>query len=390
MMNSLQRFLAVCHGERPDYVPLFGFAPWAPGMSGGCQATTYDNLRRTGMPDVGGRWDPADLASFNLPGWHAYWGTETQISVDFFPGTHAPGIKSTSTIKDGFEYIEYETGALTRQVLNNDVIYSMPDFIRFDVRDRASFELYKELESPSNPWTKEQIDKACAPFDNRTSPLWITLHSTWGNMRSVMGTELACTVLYDDPQLAHDFMEWQRWYNRTFWFPVIERLKPEVVAISEDFCYNHGMLISGDHFREFCAQGYHEISEVVKSAGVPVFALDCDGFVEPALPLITPHGVNAVFPWEVKSGNDLYRVRQNYPELILFGGVEKECANAGNASLIRAEIESKRDLIRKGRYFPNGDHGMQPLVDFETMCKFMTLLHEVTENPAGAFPRMQP
>ena len=389
-MNSLERFLAVCHGERPDYVPIFGFHPWAAGMSGGCQATTYDNLRRTGMPDVGGRWDPADVDAFNQEGWKAYWGTETQMSVDFFPGTPAPGIRSTSTVRDGFEYVEYETGALTRQVLDNDVTYSMPEFIRFDVYDRASFERYKALCSPSQPWTAAQLDAACKPYENRTRPLWIPLESTWGSMRSVMGMELACTVLYDDPALAHDFMEWQRWQNRAFWFPVIERLKPEVVALSEDFCYNHGMMISAAHFNEFCAEGYREINEVVKQNGVTAFLLDCDGFVEPALPQLMQSGVNAVFPWEVKSGNDLYRVRENHPELILFGGVEKECANAGNAGLIRAEMESKRDLIRAGRYFPNGDHGMQPLADFETMCKFMTVLHEVTENPTGTFPRMQP
>ena len=33
-VNDLERFLAVCRGERPDYVPIFGF-PGAPGMSWG-------------------------------------------------------------------------------------------------------------------------------------------------------------------------------------------------------------------------------------------------------------------------------------------------------------------------------------------------------------------
>ena len=74
--------------------------------------------------------------------------------------------------------------------------------------------------------------------------------------------------------------------------------------------------------------------------------------------------MNAAFPWEVKAGNDLYRVRENYPELIMFGGMEKECLSIGN--------------------------GIQPLATFENMCKFLTLLHEITGNPKGEFPRMQP
>ena len=45
-------------------------------------------------------------------------------------------------------------------------------------------------------------------------------------------------------------------------------------------------------------------------------------------------------------------------------------------------------LLDKGYYFPNADHGIQPFVTFENMRKFMTLLHEVTGNPRGEFPRM--
>ena len=40
-------------------------------------------------------------------------------------------------------------------------------------------------------------------------------------------------------------------------------------------------------------------------------------------------------------------------------------------------------------YFPNGDHGIQPLVTFPNLCKFMTLLHEVCNNPEGEFPRVK-
>ena len=45
-------------------------------------------------------------------------------------------------------------------------------------------------------------------------------------------------------------------------------------------------------------------------------------------------------------------------------------------------------LLKKGRYFPNGDHGIQPMATFAGMCRFMTLLHEVCNNPEGEFPRV--
>ncbi len=65
--------------------------------------------------------------------------------------------------------------------------------------------------------------------------------------------------------------------------------------------------------------------------------------------------------------------------------------NEGNGHMIRNEIMTKvPPLIKKGGYFPTVDHSIQPLITFENMCKFMTLLHEVTGNPEGEYPRMQP
>ena len=46
-------------------------------------------------------------------------------------------------------------------------------------------------------------------------------------------------------------------------------------------------------------------------------------------------------------------------------------------------------LLESGGYFPNGDHGLQPLVSFESLCKFMTVLHDVCGNPEGEFPRIK-
>ncbi len=71
--------------------------------------------------------------------------------------------------------------------------------------------------------------------------------------------------------------------------------------------------------------------------------------------------------------------------------MEKEVLNEGNSHLIKDEIMNKVPyLIKKGGYFPNADHGIQPLVTFENLCKFMTLLHEVCNNPEGNFPRIKP
>jgi hypothetical protein len=99
-------------------------------------------------------------------------------------------------------------------------------------------------------------------------------------------------------------------------------------------------------------------------------------------------GVEVIYPYEVKAGNDLFALRDKFPDFILMGWLEKECVNEGNAAMIEPEIMSKvPPLLDRGRYFPNGDHGIQPLVTFDNLCRFMTVLHEMTGNPEGEFPR---
>ena len=385
-MTERERFLAVCRGEKPDYTPIFGFNE-APGVSGGVMRTTYDRLRATGMPDIGGVWE-ADGLPRNLEGWRKYWGVTGPLDVEEFPGERAPGIRQTREIRDGFEYIHYETGALTRQIPDNDIRYSMPGFVRHHVRDRASWEFYRERSTPGRPWRGEQLQELAKKYSDTGKPVRASIHSTFGALRDIVGPEMACTIFYDDPELADEILEWLSGLNRMYIFPLIEAVKPDIVLISEDICYNHGMMISPGLFRRFCLPLYREAAEVVRANSVPVFAVDTDGFAEPFMPVALEGGINALFPWEMKSNNNLDRVRRNYPSFILMGGLEKECLNEGNAAMIPAEIGKARQLLALGRYFPNGDHGIQPLATFENLCRFMTQLHEACSNPEGVFPRM--
>jgi hypothetical protein len=385
-MTDRERFTAVVRGQPVDYVPVFGFIG-APGVSAGCMRKTYDRLRATGMPDVGGCWDIGG-ATPDLEGWYRYWGTTGPITLGFFPAEPARGIQRERRVQDGFEIIEYETGARTRQVLDNDITYSMPDFQVYHVRDRASWEFYRDRASPGAPWSASRIDAACRALDSRTRPLVIGVGSTWGTIRELMGPEAGSTVLYDDPALAREIVAWEDWIRRTYLFPLVARLRPEALQASEDNCYRGGMLISPRHFNELCAPSYREIAGVARDCGVPVAAVDSDGNVMELVPLLAECGVNALFPFEVKPGNDLFSLRARFPEFVLMGWLEKESLNEGNEAMIEAEIRTKVPrLLKAGRYFPNGDHGIQPLVTFPSLCRFMTLLHEVTGNPEGEYPR---
>ena len=388
-MNKKERFIAVCKGEKPDYFPVFGFND-APGVSGGVMRVAYNRLMETGMPDIGGVWE-LDGKPRNLDGWRKYWGVNGPVEVTEFPERAGPGLEYNKYVKDGFEYVECETGMKTKQIIDNDISYSMPEYISFHVTDRESWEFYKEKTLPGEPFGKDEIEKIVAKYRGLDRPVSIRLVPTFSTIRDLMGPMKAMTVFYDDPELARDIIDYEKDINRKYYFPLIEAIKPDAVYTSEDLCYNHGMFISPDMFNEYCASTYVEIGEAAGKAGVKMVAVDTDGYAEELVPLVEKHGVNAIFPWEVKSNNDLFRVRENHPGFIMLGGLEKEVLNEGNSGLIRDEIMSKvPGLLKTGRYFPNGDHGIQPMATFENLCKFMTLLHEVCENPEGEYPRMMP
>jgi hypothetical protein len=158
--------------------------------------------------------------------------------------------------------------------------------------------------------------------------------------------------------------------------------------MGEDLCYNHGMLLSPRQFEEFCGPYYRQVCDCARSSGVDVIAVDTDGNAMQFTDVAASCGVNGIYPYEVKAGNDLFLLRERHPRFVLFGWLEKETVNEGNEAQIEPEILNKvPPMLAKGGYFPNGDHGIQPLVTYPSLCRFMTILHEVCGNPEGEFPR---
>jgi len=386
-MNERERFAAVADFEEPDYVPIFAFGG-APGMSGGCMKKTHHRLVETGMPaHVRGVWR-LDEGIEGVESWRRYWGTSGPIGPGFSMAWGEEGFKRSRRIENGFEIIESESGAVVRQVIDNNITYSMPDFIRFAVRDRESWEFYKERNMPRVFISPEEMEARARELDERDRPLAVSGGGVYGFLRGLFGPEGLSLMLYDDPELIHEITAWRLARLRHYSFPLIERLKPEIVVWGEDLCYNHGMLLSPRHFHEFCGPIYREQCECARENGAHMISVDTDGSIMEFTGIAEPYGVNCLHPCEVKAGNDLFKLREQHPRFIFMGWLEKECINEGNGHMIEPEIMGKVPAMRKlGGYFPNGDHGIQPLATFGNLCKFMTILHEECGNPEGEFPR---
>ncbi|MCD6415979.1 MAG: hypothetical protein J7M08_04720 [Planctomycetes bacterium] len=387
-MNDLERFKAVCAGEQPDYVPIFGF-PGAPGMSRGAMKKTHDRLVATGMPPhVGGSYDLGSM-HLRVDSWKRYWGTTDPLICEVGRVLSVPGLKTTRRIEGEYEIIESEAGDVTRQLIDNDITYIMPEFVEYPVRDRESWEFWKKRMTPTALMPLDEVREQVKQYENRERPLVVHVPGSYGYLRGLLGPQRLSTMFFDDPELIHDMMRWILERTREEVFPVVEAVRPEIMQMGEDLCYNHGMLLSPAMFDEFCGQHYQEVCDFARACDVTMVAVDTDGNVMEFAGLAASYGVNGLFPCEVKAGNDLFRLREQGLETTLFGWLEKETVNEGNEADIEPEIRSKvPPLLEQGRYFPNGDHGIQPMVTFPSLCKFMTILHEVCGNPEGEFPRV--
>ena len=369
-MTELERFLAVVRFEKPDYWPLLN----APGL-GYVHKGGLLKLHREGLPE--------HIDDFES--WLSYWGQcglETVTGL----GRDAPGFKQESWIKDGFEFVRRDTGALIRQVIDNDITYSMPDYIEFDVRDRTSWEFYRDR---STPRRKADVEEQAEHLDTRTRPARAAAGGTWGSVRSMMGPERALLAVYDQPELIREIIEWMTWMFDEFMVPAIERYRPKVIDMWEDFCYNHGMLISPATFRDLCAPHYRHVAEIANDCGAELLIVDCDGKVDEYCLLLGDVGFNGCWPMEQVCGNDLLAYRERQPSFIFAGGIEKEVCNSGNAHRIERELLPKIPaMLAQGGFLPMFDHALQTDVGFDELCQCMTRLHQICGSEhLGQFPR---
>ena len=369
-MTELERFLAVIRFEQPDYWPLINASGLGYVHRGGLL-----KLHREGLPE-----EVEDLEA-----WLTYWGQCGFESVDQL-GWDVTGIKSESWTEGEFEYIRRETGGLTKQVLHNDITYSMPEFIEFDVRDRVTWETFRDL---STPRRKRDVETQSERLDGRVRPARVSAGSTWGTVRTWMGPERALLGIYDDPDLVREMIEWQTWLFDEFTVPVIERYRPEVVSMWEDFCYNHGMLISPATFRELCVPHYRRVAEVAHDCGAELLIVDCDGKVDEYCMLLEEVGFNGCWPMEQVCGNDLLLYRERQPRFIFAGGIEKEVCNSGNGARSAPELFPKIPrMLEKGGFLPMFDHALQSGVGFDELCYCMSLLHRICgSEDLGEFPK---
>jgi uroporphyrinogen decarboxylase len=364
MMTPRERFNRVIHFKKPDVLPWLesfydetlltwfeqGFPAekvtsieWSMGRKG----TLLGN-----WPSVTG-FDP-----YSYFGCISFYGR--LLPIDIGP---IPRFKQ-SVIGETDRYIEFltETGAKAKRIKEYSW-YSMPMFTEFPIKDRTSWERYKERLNPKDPrrypkdWDPEGYMKNLEKYD--LGPTLIRFNGFYGFGAELMGIPTFNVMFYKDPELIHEMvLHWEYYIIETL-REAVETLKDQIDMVFwwEDLADRHGPCISPKLFQEYLLPHYQTVTRFLRKNKIDRIMMDSDGNIKPILDLIIEAGITGVWPLEVNSNMNALELKKIYGEkLFLIGNLDKRELAKGGVDMKREVDQKVLPLKDLGGYIPGADH----------------------------------
>ena len=377
-MNCRQKLLNVFNFNTNGPIPLWEFAYW------------YDTIQRwydEGLP----KRIPVKMLSYNqFIGAEAFSNEEHDVHDYFdFDG----GIQSLPINTDFIpEFEEKQLAEDTENVLiqdSNGIVWkakknatSMPQFISHPVKKEDDFKKIKERIDPDSPGRfPNNWDKKIKEYNHRDFPLQLggkMFCGFYSTLRELMGTEESLIAFYDKPDFVHNILQYCTDYIIRLYVKALQNTEINIdyVQIPEDLACKNAPLFSPYIFKEFLFPYYKRLISKMKEFGIKHFIIDTDGNFEVLIPLFLECGITGLYPWEVQAGLDIERIRNEYPKLIIMGGVNK-MALAQGKDAIDKEISKVERMLGKGGYLPFTDHAVPPDVSFENYRYFRDRLKAI-------------
>lgn len=258
---------------------------------------------------------------------------------------------------------------------------SMPLWLGHPVRTVKDWQALKEerlsFRDLSSRLVVGNLDSYLSELKRRDFPLILygSPIGFFGSVRFLIGEPQVYYSYYDTPDLIRDIIR----HLTELWLAMAE----EVTALTDfDACYffedmagKQGSLISPAMFREYMLPSYKRLVGFARSRGVRHHIVDSDGFVEQLIPLFLEAGLTGLLPFEVRAGNDIERIRRNYPRLQILGGIDKTALQTREK--IDGEIDKVRRMMQAGGYIPFVDHAYPPDISFANYSYFRKELTRV-------------
>ncbi len=200
-----------------------------------------------------------------------------------------------------------------------------------------------------------------------------------GNIRNWIGVEGLSYLYIDDEALFDEIIGVNADLSVQCVRTALESgAKFDFAHFWEDICYKNGPLVSPSVFERKIVPHYKRITDIVRSYGINIVSLDCDGMIDSLIGTWVNNGVNTMFPIEVGTWNAEIRPwREKYGrELRGVGGMNKTVF-ARDKSAVDAEIDKLCPLVELGGYIPCPDHRIAPDAEWDNVKYYCDRMRKV-------------
>lgn len=322
---------------------------------------TYDRWRTEGLPE-----------SIEKPDTWNY--SQNANLYDYFDLTQIIYVRPTLGYWPPFEEKVLEEHERYRTVITSmglkmkvrKTFGSPPQFIESPVQCRKDYALLRErmTGSVSNRYPKDWEARAQSLKTQDKKLVATFMPGFFGWPRAVMGLTGFLVALYEEPELIKDIIEDQITLYTEVYPKIINEVKPDFAFIWEDMCYRNGPLLSPAHFQEFMLPAYRKICGFLNDMGVQNIVVDTDGDLLPLIPLFLRGGVTGLLPFEVTAGMDVVAIGEQFPDLRIFGGINKHEVAKGHEAIDAELSRVLPAMLKRGGYFVTLDHHVPPDVSF--------------------------
>ena len=355
-LTNRERFRRVMHYQTVDRLPHMEFGYWTSLKD---RWMDEGHLPAEMKPADGGVIPDGDVEGF--------FGCETRIVVS--QGIDAGPGRPVEIVDDTGDKVIYRDGlgVLCEEV--KEGIRTIPHYLEFPIRDRATWERFRdEFLDPDAAWrgrTDAEINALAARYRTCDIPVGVNFGSFIGRIRNWVGFENLAYMSHDDPDLVEEMVAHVTGLMLRYLPPLLDRIEFDFGHGWEDICFNSGPLLSPKFFTDRIIPYMKPVMQLLRRHGIDIIFTDTDGNIEALVPLWMDIGMNAIFPVEIKPGNDVVRFREEYgPDLLILGGFDKLVLFESREAVL-AEFQRLEPILNQGGFIPHIDHRCPDGVSFE-------------------------
>ena len=381
-MTNRERALAVLRYQPYDRMPLVHFGYWRETL----QKWAAEGHIKESLVKAHGDGNPADYELNAIFGWDFNWQCMFSPNAGLMPPFESKVIQK---FPDGSEHVMNHEGVV---ILREPGAGSIPAEISHTLTDRKSWE---EQYKFRYQWSETRVTRSrvlvkdkMVPFaaggleflrkNERDYPYGLHCGSLFGSIRNIIGVEGSSYIYCDDEALFTELIDTNAdvCYRNTK-FALESGAKFDFAHFWEDICFKNGPLVVPAIFDEKVGPHYKRITDLLKTYGIDIVSLDCDGKIDALIPTWLQNGVNTMFPIEVGTWNaSIAPWREQYgKELRGVGGMNKTVF-ARDRAAVDAEVERLGELVKLGGYIPCPDHRIPPDAKWELVKYYCDRMRE--------------